>query len=97
MADRVIFDVRGSYVDTEIPASIGAAGLLVSPVTDAVKRVHDGVVQSLDRDRFWTVEAFVLDRHVLELLDETPMSGDELIDAVRRLGYSWDVRLVADP
>jgi hypothetical protein len=97
VADRVIFDVRGEPVDTEIPPSMGEAGLLVSPVTDAVKRVHDGVVESLDRDRFWTVEAIVLGRDVLELLDETPMSADELIDAVRRLGYSWDVRPVVDP
>lgn len=93
----MIFDVRGNPVDTEIPSSIGAAGLLVSPVTDAVKRVHDGVVESLDRDRFWTVEAIVLGWDVLGLLDETPMSADELIGEVRRLGYSWDVRPVADP
>lgn len=93
----MIFDLRGEPVDTEIPASMGAAGLLVSPVTDAVKRVHDGVVESVDRDRFWSVKAIILGWDVVELLDETPMNADELIDAVRRLGYSWDVRAVLDP
>jgi hypothetical protein len=97
VGDRVVFDVRGEPVDTGIPASIGAAGLLVSPVTDAVKRVHDGKVESLDRDRFWMVEAIVLDRGVLRGLGEAPMSAEELLAAVRSLGYSWDVRPVVDP
>jgi hypothetical protein len=95
--DWVVFDERGGPVDTEVPVSTDAAALLVTPMTDAVKRVDDGVVHSLDRDRMWVVEAIILNRMVLDRLGEETMSFEELFDAVRGLGHSWQINPVVVP
>ncbi len=95
--DWVVFDERGDPVDAEVPASTSAAALLVSPMTEAVKRVDDGVVRSLDRDRMWVVEAIILNRMILERLGDEAMSVEELFQAVRGLGYAWQVSPVLAP
>lgn len=91
------FDGSGETFEVDIPASIGPAALLVSPVTDALKRVEGGVVESVDRDQMWEVEAMVLNRVVLRRLGEEEMSTEELMAAVRELGFRWQISPVAAP
>lgn len=95
--DWVAFDHHGAPVDVEIPATIGPAALLVTPVTDAVKRVRGGEVESLDRDQMWAVEAIVLNRVVLRRFEDGEMTTDELLAAVRDLGFSWQVSPISSP
>lgn len=97
LGDWAAFDERGEPVDVEIPRSIGPAAFLVSPVTDAVKRIEADVIESLDRDGMWAVEAIVLNRVVLTRLGERELNVEELIAAVRELGYSWQISPVAVP
>lgn len=91
VGDRVAFDKQGEPLDIEIPASTGPAALLVSPVTDAVKRVEGDEVESLDRDQMWAVGAIVLTGAVLRRLDDREMTAEDLLDAVREMGYSWQI------
>lgn len=97
VGDWVAFDEEGEPVDVEIPVSIGPAAILVNPVTDAVKRVEGDVVESLDRERMWLVEAIVLNRVVLHRLSDGEMAVGELLDVVRGLGYSWQVSPISSP
>lgn len=97
IGDWVAFDERGEPLRVDIPPTIGPAAFLVSEVTDAVKRVADGVVRSLDRDQLWAVEAIVLNRVVLPHLGEAEMTVDELIESVRRAGFAWQISPVASP
>lgn len=96
VGDWVVFDERGDPVDAEVPTSTGEAALLVSPLTDAVKRMVDGAVHSLGRDQMWMVEAVVLNRVVLDRLDRETMNIEDLLQAVSGLGYSWQVSPVVD-
>ncbi len=96
VGEWVVFDERGDLVDADVPTSTGEATLLVSPLTDAVKRIVDGAVHSLDRDQMWVVEAVVLNRVVLDRLDHETMSIEDLLHAVSGLGYSWQVSPVVD-
>ena len=91
------FDEGGEPVDVEIPATIGPAAFLVTPVTDAVKRVIDGRIESLDRDQMWAVEAIVLNRVVLRRLGDQEMTTGELLSRVRELGYAWQISPVSAP
>lgn len=97
VGDWAAFDEHGAPVDVDIPASIGPAALLVVPVTDAVKRVEGDLVESLDRDQMWAVEAIVLNRIVLRRIEDDEMSVEELLEAVRDLGYSWQVSPISAP
>lgn len=97
VGDYVAFDEKGDPVDVDIPRTIGPAAFLVGPVTDAVKRVDGHVVESLDRDRLWAVEAIVLNRVVLRRLDDRKMSVEELLETVRDLGYRWQVSPISAP
>lgn len=97
IGDWVAFDGSGETFEVDIPGSIGPAALLVSPVTDALKRVEGGVVESVDRDQMWEVEAMVLNRVVLRRLGEEEMSTEELMAAVRELGFRWQISPVAAP
>ncbi len=76
-----------------IPPDIGPATLLVSPVTDALKTVFDGLVEgSLDRDSVWGVEAFALNRVVISKLDgDQELSPLDLHEAVSNLAFGWQV------
>lgn len=85
----------GTRLDGEVPPGAGPATLLVSRVTDAVKRVEpEGLIGgSVDRDRLWAVDAFILSRSVLEDLRCGPVDADALLDAVRETGIAWQVVL----
>jgi hypothetical protein len=97
VGDWIGFDRQGDPLDMEIPHDIGPAALLVSPVTDAVKRVEDDVVESLDRDQMWFVEAIVLNSVVLKRLEDRDWSAEELLIAVREMGYTWQISPIASP
>jgi hypothetical protein len=97
VGDWIGFDRQGNPLDMEIPHDIGPAALLVSPVTDAVKRVGDDVVESLDRDQMWFVEAIVLNSVVLKRLEDRDWSAEELLTAVREMGYTWQISPIASP
>lgn len=89
--DRVVFDHRGDPVDIDLSLTTGPAVLVVAPVTDAVKRVERGQVESLDRDGVWSIEAIAIDRFVLQRLEADEMSAEELLTAVPELGYPWEI------
>lgn len=91
----VIVAPGGTLLDWEVPPHAGPATLLVSRVTDAVKRVEpEGLISgSVDRDRLWVVDAFILNRVVLDDLRCGPVDPDALLDAVRETGIAWQVVL----
>ena len=91
VGDRAVFDKHGNLLEIDIPSDIGPAALLVAPVTNAVKRLDDGRVESLDRDQMWLVEAIVLHRDILDSLEDREMNAEDLLNAVRDAGHSWQV------
>lgn len=93
----MVFDRQGDPAGVDVSNVHGHAILVVAPVTDAVKRVEEGRVESLDRDRMWAVEAIALDRVVVDQLDGDELSVEELLAAVPRMGYSWEIIPNADP
>lgn len=97
VGDRVVFDERGEPIEVEVPTTIGPAAFLVSPVTDAVKRVVEGRIESLDRDGVWAVQAIVLDQAILRRLEDDEMTTTELLARVRELGYAWQISPVSAP
>ena len=94
---RVAFDTQGDPVDIDLASVHGPAALLVAPVTDAVKRLRDGVVESLDRDQMWAVEEMVLEGDVLQSLGEVELTAEELWLAVEEAGFSWQVSPTSAP
>jgi hypothetical protein len=94
---HVAFDTQGNPVEIGIADARGPATVLVAPITDAVKRLRDGVVESLDRDEMWVVEAMVLEGHVLRLLGEVDLTADELWAAVEDAGFAWQVSPTSSP
>jgi hypothetical protein len=89
-ADWVMFDPEGNILHGEVPVSAGPATLMVAPVTDAVKTVEDGkVTGSVDRSKLWRVEAFLLNRVILDELGAGSFDVDSLLDAVEGTGVSW--------
>jgi len=94
---HVAFDMKGNPVEVDAAHIRGAATLLVVPVTDAVKRLRDGVVESLDRDEMWLVEAMVLGSDVLGRLGEVDLTADELWLAVEEAGYAWQLSPTSSP
>lgn len=95
--NRVVFDANGDVVDVDVPDDIGPTTLLVAPVIDALKRLEDDRVESLDRDEVWAVEAIALDGNVLQRLGEGEMTVEGLLEAVRDLGYSWQISPTSSP
>lgn len=96
--DRVVFDKDGVVLDVAIPDDTGPATLLVSPVTDAAKRVEgDRVVESIHRGDMWLVDAIVLDLQVLERLGDGSLSAEQLLEEVRAAGYEWSVSSTSAP
>ena len=93
----VAFDKNGNLLDIEIPGDIGPAALMVTPVTDAVKRVEEDIVESMDRNRMWSVEAIVLNRIVVERFEPTELSAEELLAMVREMGFSWQISPISAP
>lgn len=74
-----------------VPQTAGPASLLVSKVTDAVKRVgDDGLVEgSVDRDQLWALQGFLLNRVVLAKLEGKPMDAVTLLETIPRIGIGW--------
>ena len=92
VGDRVAFDKHGTVLELEIADEAGPALLLVSEVTDAVKRLEDDrVVGSVDRGQLWAVDVIVLDRSVLDQLGTGSMRPEEVVEAVSAAGYAWEV------
>lgn len=92
----MVFDGQGNPADADVSSVRARAVLVVAPVTDAVKRVEEGRVESLDRDGMWAVEAIALDRVVLEQLEGEELTVEELLAAVPRMGYPWEISPSAD-
>lgn len=92
----MVFDVEGNPADVDVSNVRGHAVLVVAPVTDAVKRVDEGRVESLDRDRMWAVEAMALDKVVVDQLEVDELTLEELLAAVPRIGYPWEISPNAD-
>ena len=90
-APLVIVDHNGEQMDRErLPDDLPIPGLLVSPVTEAVKQVEAGrLIADLDRDSLWAVGGFVLDITVIAALGEGTFSAAELIGAVASAGFDW--------
>lgn len=97
--DWVVFDKQGNAVDLAVPRDVGPAALLVTNVTDALKRVDeaDRVVASVDRSTMWSVEAIVLNSIVLRRLKDEEFSVEGLLDAVREAGFAWQIRPISVP
>jgi hypothetical protein len=81
-----------------IPPDIGPATLFVSPVTDALKTVSDGMLDgSLDRESVWGVEAFALNRVVVSRLDgDRELSPHDLHEAVSKMTFGWQIAPMPD-
>jgi hypothetical protein len=96
--DWVAFDGNGDVVEYNVPSNVGPAMLSVSPVTDALKRVDDAdhVVGSVDKNSVWVVDAIVLNRVVFRRIPEGTFTAEELIEAVREAGYSWQISETSD-
>lgn len=97
--DWAVFDKHGNPVGLPVPGDVGPAALLVSDVTEALKRVNEEglVVESVDRRRMWAVEAIVLNRIVLRRLTDGDMSMEDLMEAVRAAGFAWQIRPISVP
>ena len=94
---RVAFDETGAVVDVPCPADAGPAVLVVSEMTDALKTVEeDRITGSVDRSQVWSVDAIVLAGEVLDRLDDE-MPVEDLIEAVRKAGYRWQVSPISAP
>ena len=96
--DWVLFDSHGAALEVPVPPDIGAAALLVDPVTDALKTITpQGLVdQSLNRDEIWAVKGFALNLAVVDRLESSEMTSRELYDAVVDLRLSWQVKTMAE-
>ena len=99
VGDWVAFDKHGTVVDYSVPHDIGPATLSVSPVTDALKKVDeaDRVAGSVDKNAVWSVDAIVLNSIVLRRLTNDAYDAEELIQAVRDAGFSWQISPTSVP
>lgn len=89
--DWVVVRPTGEVIEMDIPKNFGPATLVVSAVTDALK-THDGrlITGSLNRDEVWAVDAFALNRVILNRL-EGAYAPFELYQAVVDEGIAWQV------
>lgn len=87
----VVVDHNGLPLDRDLlPDDLPVPGLLVGPVTEAVKRVKGGrLIADLDRDTLWAVHGFVLDMTILDVLGDGQFSAFDLIGAVGAAGFRW--------
>ena len=92
-SDWVMIGPEGDFREPRVPPNAGPATILVSSVTDAVKRVGDeGLIDgSVDRRALWAVEAFLLNRVVVEKLEPGTLHADALLKTVPRTGIGWQV------
>ena len=96
---RAVFDTNGRPVDFTVPEDIGPAALSVSPVTDALKVVDAAsyLIGSVDRASCWSVDAIVLNVVVLDRLPGDSYTAEDLIEEVRRVGFSWQMSPTSGP
>lgn len=97
--DWVVVAADGELVEVDVPRDVGPAAVLVSEITDALKTVSDEglVVDAPRREEVWQVEAFVLNRVVIEALDpdvDNLAIPQGLLTAVEELGFGWQVKPV---
>jgi hypothetical protein len=94
-----VFDESGDPVDVPVPKDVGPAALLVTDVTDALKRVDGSgsVVASVDRTGMWALVAIALNEVVLRRLEGAEMPLWELMEAVRAAGFAWQIRPISYP
>jgi hypothetical protein len=92
-----VFDGQGNPVARPVPQDVGPAALLVTDLTDALKRVDgaDRIVDSVDRTNMWSVEAIVLNSVALRRLEDAEFSVEGLIEAVRAAGLAWQIRPIS--
>lgn len=97
--DWVAFDKQGRVVDYVVPKDIGPATMSVSPVTDALKRIDeaDRVSGSVDKNSVWAVDAIVLNSIVLRRLADETYTAEDLIEAVRDAGFTWQISPTSAP
>jgi hypothetical protein len=89
---RLLVDCDGRPVDRVVEDDTPVPGLVVAPITEAVKEIEAGtIVHHLSRDTMWAVEGFLLDRGLLDVLPDELESASELIEAVRVAGFAWHV------
>ncbi|MFZ0013231.1 MAG: hypothetical protein WAL25_03855 [Acidimicrobiia bacterium] len=95
----VAFDKHGRPVVYRPPKDIGPATLGVRPVTDALKRVdeNDEVVGSVDKKSVWAVDVIILNTIVLDRLPDQSFSAEGLIEAVRSVGFTWQISSISGP
>lgn len=93
-SSRLVVLGDGSFVDMDVPADFGDNTLLVSPVTDALKRVSEhGLVEgSIERDLVVRVEGIVLDAETVEELEGEELELAALIETVLGMGRVLDTR-----
>jgi hypothetical protein len=87
----VVVDHNGLPLDRDLlPDDLPVPGLLVGPVTEAVKRVKGGrLIADLDRDSLWAVRGFVLDSTIVGALGDGEFAALDLIGAVSAAGFRW--------
>ena len=95
----VAFDKHGRPVDYAVPNGIGPAALSVSPLTDALKTVDEKghLAGFVDKTAFWSVDAIVLNSVVLDRLPDRLYTAEDLIDEVRRIGFTWQISPTSAP
>jgi hypothetical protein len=71
----------------------GSAVLFVAPVTDALKKVRDGlVVGAVDREGVVSVECVGVSAEVSEMLEADSQTLPAIYREVLRLGFRWETR-----
>lgn len=90
--DWVVARPDGQIVEMEIPKNIGPATMMVRAVTDALKSTDGGLITgSIDRGKVWAVEAFALNRVVVQRLEGEELTVQELHDQVVGRRLAWQM------
>lgn len=87
----ILVDLEGVILEGHhLAGDAEPPGLVVGPVTEAVKSFGDGsVLLDVDRDTLWAVEGLLLDEEVLRDVGEFMGSAETLIEAVIGAGHRW--------
>ncbi len=91
--DVLAFTTAGNRIPVPAELRAGAATIVVSAPSDALKTVSDrGFIEgSVDRGEVWTAEAFVLNSEVVKRLEGEFLTPADVYEAVASLGYEWIV------
>lgn len=91
-------DTEGEPIRLDELDDATVPGLVVAPVTEAVKQVSRGLVaRYLNRDALWAVQGFVLDGEMVRRLSADFDSPRALIHAVVSAGRQWVPVTAAPP